>query len=121
MPDSQRILLVEDDPDSRASLCQFLTHAGYSVVTADNGQQALDLIDRGIRPDLVVVDLMLPRVSGFDLITYLHTDPELRLIPTVVITALPPEEVRVVADVVMHKPLAFEPLLTTVRHLLRAP
>ena len=120
MPDSPRILIVEDDPDSRASLCQYLTHAGYSVLTAGNGQQALDIIDRGIRPNLVVVDLMLPRVSGFDLITYLHTDPELRTIPTIVITALPRDEVRVIADVVIHKPLAFEPLLATVQNLLRA-
>ena len=119
MPNSQRILIVEDDPDTRASLYQLLTHEGYSVLTADNGQQALDLLDRGIRPHLIMVDLMLPRVTGFDLLTYLSTDPELRVIPTVVITALPKDEVRVIADVVFHKPLAFEPLMTKLRSLLR--
>ena len=119
MPNSQRILVVEDDPDTRASLYQLLTQAGFSVLTADNGQQALDLLDRGIRPNLIMVDLMLPRVTGFDLITHLRTDPELRIIPTVVITALPKDDVRVIADVVFHKPLEFEPLMATVRHLLR--
>ena len=119
MPNSHRILIVEDDADTRASLYQVLTHQGLSVLTADNGQQALDLLDRGIRPSLIMVDLMLPRVSGFDLITYLRTEPDLRMIPTVVITALPKDEVRVIADVVFHKPLAFDPLIATVWSLLR--
>jgi DNA-binding response OmpR family regulator len=119
MPNSHRILLVEDDPDTRASIYQSLTHEGFSVLTADNGQQALDLLDRGIRPNLIIIDLMLPRVTGFDLITHLRTEPDLRMIPTVVITALPKDEVRVVADVVFHKPLMFEPLIASVRSLLR--
>ena len=55
-------------PCARASLYHLLTQEGFSVLTADNGQQALDLLDRGIRPSLIMVDLMLPRVSGFDLI-----------------------------------------------------
>jgi DNA-binding response OmpR family regulator len=63
---------------------------------------------------------MLPAVNGFDLITHLRTDPELRVIPTVVITALPKDEVKVIADVVLHKPLDFEPLVTTVRRLVRS-
>jgi DNA-binding response OmpR family regulator len=62
---------------------------------------------------------MLPRVSGFDLITHLRTDLELRMIPTVVITAMPKEDVRVIADVVFHKPLAFDALMMSVRSLLR--
>jgi DNA-binding response OmpR family regulator len=119
MPNSQRILVVEDDADTRASLYQILTLEGFSVLTADNGQQALDLLDRGIRPNLIMVDLMLPRVTGFDLIAHLRTEPELRMIPTVVITALPKDEVRVIADVVFHKPLAFDPVLATIRNLLR--
>jgi len=120
VPSSQRVLIVEDHADTRASLYQLLTREGFSVLTADNGQQALDLLDRGIRPAVILIDLMLPKVSGFDLITYLRTDPELRVIPTVVITALPRDEVRVIADVVLHKPLEFEPLIATVRNLIRS-
>src|SRR5687767_5160437 len=120
MPNSHRILIVEDDADTRVSLFQLLTHAGYSVLTADNGQQALDLLDRGIRPNLIMIDLMLPRVTGFDLVTYLRTHPELRLIPTVVITAMAKDDVNVIADVVFHKPLVFDALMATVRNLLRA-
>jgi DNA-binding response OmpR family regulator len=120
MPNSHRVLLIEDDADTRASLYQLLTREGYSILTADNGQQAFDLLERGIRPSLIMIDLMLPRVSGFDLISHLRTDPELRLIPTVVITALAKENVKVIADAVFHKPLEYEPLLASVRMLLRA-
>ena len=120
MPSSKRILIVEDHADTRASLYQLLTREGFSVLTADNGQQALDLLDRGIRPALMLIDLMLPAVNGFDLITHLRTDPELRIIPTVVITALPKDEVKVIADVVLHKPLDFEPLVATVHRLVRS-
>jgi DNA-binding response OmpR family regulator len=120
MPNSHRVLLIEDDADTRASLYQLLTHEGYSVLTADSGQQAFDLLERGARPSLIMIDLMLPRVSGFDLIRHLRTDPELRLIPTVVITALPKENVNVIADVVFHKPLEYDPLLASVRTLLRS-
>lgn len=120
MPNNTRILVVEDHADTRVSLYQLLTREGFSVLTADNGQQALDLLERGIRPALVLIDLMLPEVSGFDLIAHLRSDPDLRLIPTVVITALPKDQVRVIADVVLHKPLDFEPLVATVRSLTRS-
>ena len=105
MPNSQRILLVEDHTDTCAALFQILTEKGYSVLTADNGQQALDLLDRGLRPRLILIDLMLPQVSGWELLTYLQTDPDLRFTPTVVITGVPKDQVRVVADAIFSKPL----------------
>jgi DNA-binding response OmpR family regulator len=117
MPNRNRILIVEDDPDTRASLYQALTHEGYSVITADNGQQALDLLERGIRPRVILVDLMLPRVDGTDLLSVLRDDPELRFTPTIVITAMSKEQVKVIADAVFHKPLDFKPLLAAVHNL----
>jgi CheY-like chemotaxis protein len=118
MPNSNRILVIEDDPDTRASLFEVLTQRGYSVLTADDGQQAVDLLERGIRPRVILIDLMLPHVSGFDLIRHLRDDPELRFIPTVVITAMPKEQVKVIADVVLHKPLDFDVLTSTVAALV---
>ena len=119
MPNSHRVLLIEDDIDTQMSLYELLSHEGYSVVTAGDGQLAFDLLERGIRPSLIMIDLMLPRVSGFDLIRHLRTDPELRWVPTVVITALAKEHVNVIADAVFHKPLEYQPLLASVRTLLR--
>jgi CheY-like chemotaxis protein len=119
MPNSNRLLIVEDDPDTRASLFELLTHQGYSVLTADDGQQALDLLERGIRPRLILIDLMTPRVNGFDLITHLRTEPELRFIPTIVTTAMPKEQVKVIADAVFHKPLDFGPLVSAIHSLVQ--
>jgi CheY-like chemotaxis protein len=118
MPNSARILLVEDHADTAAALFEILTARGHSVLTADNGQQALDLLERGIRPRLILVDLMLPQVSGWDLLTYLQTDPELRDTPTIVITGVPKAQVRVIADAVFSKPLDYQQLAAMVDSLI---
>jgi PleD family two-component response regulator len=74
MPNRERILIVEDDADTREALFTLVTNRGYSALTADNGQQALDLLERGIRPKLILIDLMMPKVNGQDLIDHLALD-----------------------------------------------
>ena len=118
MPSLEPILLVEDHADTAAALSQILTDKGYSVSIAENGQQALDLLDGGARPRLILVDLMMPRVSGWDLLTYLQTDPELRHTPTVVITGVPKDQVRVIADAIFSKPVDFYALASTIDALV---
>ena len=118
MANSECILLVEDHADTAAAVFRILTERGYAVSIADHGQQALDLLDRGIRPRLFLVDLMLPRVSGWDLLTYLQGDPELRHTPRVVITGVPKHQVRVIADAVFSKPLDFYTLASTIDELV---
>ena len=118
MPKLEQILLVEDHADTAAALVQILAARGYTVLTAENGQRALDLFDQGIRPRLILVDLMLPRVSGWELLTYLHDDPELRHTATVVITGVPKQQVRVIADAVFSKPLDFSTLASTIDDLV---
>jgi len=108
---------VEDEPDARALLFHLFTHAGYSVLTADDGQQALDLLMRGIRPRLMVVDLILPNVSGVEFLHYIQTDSDLRHIPRIVVTAKTKQEVHVVADAIFHKPANPEQILETVKRL----
>lgn len=114
MPNRHRIMIVEDDSDTLAALFTVFTQAGYSVLTADNGQQAIDLLERGIHPRLIIIDLMMPKVGGHDLIDHLRSDPDLKLIPTVVITGMPKEQVRVIADAVFHKPLDYRALVKAV-------
>jgi CheY-like chemotaxis protein len=115
------ILLVEDHADTQAILFHLLTAAGCRVSLADNGQQALDLLYGGMRPAVVVVDLLLPRVSGRELIAILQSDRTLREIPIVVITASPRDGVHVVADAVFEKPLDYDRLIATVRRLAARP
>jgi CheY-like chemotaxis protein len=118
VPEPVHILLVEDDQDSRESLSEALRAEGYSVVTAGDGQQALDLLEDGVRPSLVLMDLKLPRVSGWDILKYLHTEPRLRHVPAIVVTGVPKDTVKVVADAVFEKPLDHARLFETIRHLV---
>jgi CheY-like chemotaxis protein len=117
VPNAGNILVVEDHADTSAALHTILTQRGYSVLTADDGQKALDLLDRGIRPRLILVDLLLPLVSGEDLLTRLNAHPDFRDIPTIVITAVPREQVRVITSVVFSKPLDYAKLTRTVEIL----
>lgn len=117
MPSRRRLLLVEDEPDTRAALFELFTMAGYSVLTADDGQQALDLLMMGVRPRLMVVDLRLPHVSGTEFLKYIETEEDLREIPRIVVTAVAKGEVKVVADAIFHKPYEPNDLLQTVKRL----
>jgi two-component system OmpR family response regulator len=97
-----------------AALCTILTQRGYSVSTAENGEQAIDLLERGIRPKLILIDLLLPRLSGHDVLRHLNAHPDLRTIPTIVITAVPKEQVSVITNAVFSKPLDFAKLTRAV-------
>lgn len=116
VPNRRRILVVEDEAHTRAALFQLLTEAGYSVLTADDGQQALDLVMRGVVPRLMVVDLRLPNVTGTEFLHYIQTDSDLRVVPRVVITALQGTP-NVVADAIFHKPYDPIELLETIKRI----
>jgi len=119
MPNTDRILVVEDNRAAQDGLYTLLLEAGYSVLTADNGQEALDMLECGIRPRLLILDLSMPKVTGGDLLKYMQSDPALRLTRVIVTTALNPEDVHVVADVVLYKPIDVPLLLSTVAELMR--
>lgn len=108
---------MEDHADTAAALMHLLTERGYAVTVADDGQRALDVLDSGVRPRLILVDLMLPHVSGTELLTYLQTDPELRHTPTIVITGLPKGQIKVIADAIFSKPLDFAQLTAKIDQL----
>jgi CheY-like chemotaxis protein len=89
-PDGMRprrlILLVEDRVDSRELYAEYLTYAGFSVVTAINGHEALRLA-RHLLPDLILMDLMMPGMGGIEATIDLKADPNLAHIPVVAVTA----------------------------------
>ena len=119
-PTRRRLLVVEDDPDTRGAISALLTGAGYDVVGAADAEEAVDLITRGLRPRLIVVDLRLPGVSGTDLLHYIQSDHELRVIPRIIVTALRREEVTATADAIFHKPCDLNAVLEAVRRLAPA-
>ena len=82
----QRILVVDDEPDIRLFLKTVLEDAGFEVMTADNGKHALQQIKER-KPDLISLDLVMPKMRGITLLKYLLKNPEWSKIPFIVVTA----------------------------------
>ncbi len=80
-----RILVVDDDPNIRELLLQELTETGYQVRLASNGREAIRLV-REERPDLVLLDVMMPEMNGFDVAAVLKNDPQTMDIPIVILS-----------------------------------
>jgi len=86
--DSGTILIVDDDSDVRRSLSDFLEDEGYAVAAASNGRAALDLMrGGGVRPAVILLDLMMPGMDGWDFRQAQLKDPTLASVPVVVVTA----------------------------------
>ena len=113
-----RILLVDDDPTVRDSLSNVLVAEGYSVIPAENGQQALDLANQ-LPVDLVLLDLNMPVKNGWD--TFERLTAEHPLLPIIIITARPNQLFTAVsagAGALLEKPMDIPMLLRAMRMLL---
>ncbi|GAB3870622.1 response regulator transcription factor [Kibdelosporangium lantanae] len=117
-----RILVVDDDRAVRESLRRSLQFNGYQVEVASDGQQALDAIGSGSRPDAMVLDVMMPRLDGLQVCRQLRSSGD--DLPILVLTARDLVSDRVAgldagADDYLPKPFALEELLARLRALLR--
>ena len=83
---SGKILFVDDEPQIRRVVRVILAGAGYEVVDARSGEAAL-LRFREFLPDLVLLDLKMPKLSGFDVLAYIRQRPDLKDLPVIVFTA----------------------------------
>ena len=81
-----KILIVEDDPFLRNLLIKKITDAGYDLEAAITGEEALEKIKS--KPDLVLLDIILPGINGFDVLRQVKSDPRLKNIPIVALTNL---------------------------------
>jgi adenylate cyclase len=118
-----KILVVDDDFINRELLKAYLTEANYDVVTAAEGQSALELALES-PPDLALIDVQMPGMDGIELCSALKSTPETRFVPVVIVTALDSVEekikaIDVGADDFVTKPFNALVLLTRVRSLLR--
>ena len=76
------ILVADDDLGTRLSVSDYLEMLGYSVIPAENGQQALVLVEK-YHPHLIVTDIAMPQMDGYDFVRRVRTRPEFRLLPVV--------------------------------------
>jgi DNA-binding response OmpR family regulator len=123
MAEPARILVVDDLAANVRLLCGLLEGEGYSVATAHNGASALASIHSD-PPDLVLLDVVMPGMSGLEVCRALRAEPHLAMLPIVLVTALDPDEERVRgleagADDFIGKPFNQAELLARVRSLLR--
>ena len=116
------ILVVEDNDDVREMMAVTLELEGHHAVTAANGREALDMLRRGLEPSLILLDLMMPVMNGFQFREEQRGDPALADIPVVVITA--DVNARSKAEGLgaagfIQKPVKIQPLLDMIEQHLR--
>jgi len=118
-----RILVVDDEADAAQLLVDLLGIHGYTVETALGGRDALDHVRRSA-PDLVLLDVVMPDLSGLEVLRQLRAEPRFAMLPIVLVTALDPDAERVNgleagADDFLVKPINHHELLARVRSLVR--
>jgi signal transduction histidine kinase/response regulator RpfG family c-di-GMP phosphodiesterase len=116
------VLIVDDNRDMRSYIASILSQEGYKICTANNGANGFEQV-RKHRPHLIITDLMMPKVSGLDMIHMIREAPEYAGTPIVLVTAKADEETRIEgvekgADAYLSKPFSRRELLAEVHNLL---
>lgn len=116
------VLVVDDNPDLRFYVSGILRESGFAVLLARNGQEGFAVAKNRL-PDLIVTDLMMPLISGLDLIRMIREDEELKGTPAILLTAKADEDTRIEgvergADAYLSKPFNDRELLAEVRNLI---
>ena len=117
-PHAAEILVVDDDPDIRESLREVLEDEGYAVACVGNGREALDYLHREPRPRVILLDLMMPVMDGWQFRREQQRDPSLAPIPVVVVSGTR-DAARSAAALgpatCLEKPVGFDELVEAVR------
>jgi len=119
----KKILIVDDDKDVLSVLEKRLTVEKYSVITANNGQDAI-ILAKAQRPDLIILDIIMPGIDGAEVAGKLREDPETRNIPVIFLTCmLTPEEEKqkrhhVAGNIFIAKPYDIKELLSEIKKIV---
>lgn len=119
---AKTVLIVEDNELNMKLFRDLLEAHGYQTAGTSNGHEALDLV-RTLRPDLVLMDIQLPQVSGLEVTRWIKDDPELRRIPVVAVTAfaMKGDEERIReggCEAYLSKPISVGKFIETVRRFI---
>jgi len=121
--EQKRLLLIDDDPNLILLVKDYLEFRGYQVDTAENGQEALDLLQRET-PDMIICDVMMPQMDGYSFVEHVRKDSRTSWIPVLFLSAKGQSQDRVKglnigADVYMVKPFEPEELVAQVESSLK--
>ncbi|MGK7899350.1 MAG: response regulator transcription factor [Xenococcus sp. (in: cyanobacteria)] len=121
--DNKKLLLIDDDPNLILLVKDYLEFRGYNVVTAENGREALEVLDQNI-PDMIICDVMMPEMDGYSLVKHIRQEPQTNTIPVLFLSAKGQSQDRVKglnegADVYMVKPFEPEELVAQVESSLK--
>jgi DNA-binding NarL/FixJ family response regulator len=116
-------LLIDDDPNLILLVKDYLEFRGYEVITAENGREALEVLDQDV-PDLIICDVMMPEMDGYALVEHVREDPRTNWIPVLFLSAKGQSQDKVKglnkgADVYMVKPFEPEELVAQVESSLK--
>ncbi len=116
------ILIADDDIGTRLSISDYLDLSGYHVITTDNGIDALSMLEKH-HPDLLVTDIMMPLMNGYELVRRVRQLSEFRLLPVILLTARTKIPERILGyqsgcDLYLPKPFELEELAAAIRSLL---
>ena len=117
-----KVLIVEDDPDARKVLSLILKLDGYQIYTAPGGQEALGVL-RGLTPDLILLDVMMPGMDGYQVCQWVRSNPATKQVPVVMLSGkADPESVarglEVGADEYLAKPITPSHLTAQLKRVL---
>ena len=116
------ILIADDDIGTRLAISDYLDLSGYHIITADNGIDALNTLEK-YHPDLLVTDIMMPRMNGYELVRRVRQLSAFRLLPVILLTARTKIQERILGyqsgcDLYLPKPFELEELAAAIRNLL---
>ena len=111
------ILVIDDDDDIREVLATVLDEAGFRVMTAANGREGLERLREDPQPDVILLDLMMPEMDGYQFRAEQQRDPALRAIPTLIVTAgtVTSRVEALGAEAILRKPVGLRRLVDTIR------
>jgi DNA-binding response OmpR family regulator len=119
------IYVVEDQEELRESICEELDRSGFATVGAQHGERALALLRRAVtKPALILLDLLMPEKDGWEVVAAVKNDAQLKSVPIVVMSAIPPRATTLQAQGVaatLPKPFTMDELMFVISKLVKLP